>query len=58
MRPNNGRKLRARKSNGGEPRLCVPPVMRTRLSPLAVSNAGSTVWNTSVQLPAVPIANE
>ena len=58
MRPNSGRKLRDRKSNGGEARLCVPPVMRTRLSPLAVSNAGNTVWNTSVQLPAVPIANE
>jgi hypothetical protein len=32
--------------------------MRTRLSPAAVSNAGNTVCSTSVQLPAVPIANE
>ena len=55
MRSRSGRKLRARKSNGGAARLCVPPVMRTRLSPDAVSSAGNTVWKTSVQLPAVPI---
>jgi hypothetical protein len=35
-----------------------PPLIRTVLGPSACKSAGSKVCNTSIVLPAVPIANE
>ncbi len=46
----------AEKSAGGASGLWVPPLILTRLSPLAASSAGSKVCSTSEQLPAEPMA--
>jgi hypothetical protein len=57
IRPTSGRNAFARKSNGGELGLCVPPSSTSDDGWSAVSRLGSTVWRTSVALPAVPTEN-
>lgn len=56
IRCNSGSQLSRRKSAGGASGLWVPPLILTRLSPLAASSAGSRVCSTSEQLPAEPMA--
>lgn len=56
IRRSSGSQLSRRKSAGGASGLWVPPLILTRLSPLAASSAGSRVCSTSEQLPAEPMA--
>jgi hypothetical protein len=53
-----GTKLSARKSTLGASGLWVPPSRRTREGASARHSAGSIVCSTSVQDPALPVANE
>ena len=52
-----GHQARCRNCTGGAIGLCVPPASFNVDGLSAFSKAGSTVCSTSVQLPAVPIAN-
>jgi len=50
-----GRNAFSRKSSGGANGLCVPPSRVSVDDSEPTSSAGSTVWSTSVVLPADPI---
>jgi hypothetical protein len=54
MRRTIGSKTRARKSNGGDRGLWVPPSRTRADGSLDRRRAGRIVWSTRVALPAVP----